>query len=114
MSILLKKEIFDNFESKRIIIEPFDTTQLGPNSYDVRLSDVLKIYSSFPLDPKSENPTIDIKIPEDGLVLKPGILYLGSTIEVIGSTYFIPMYEGRSSMARLGIESHLSAGFYGI
>ena len=57
------------------------------------------------------NKVFDITIPEEGLILTPGILYLGSTNEKVGSDYFIPMYEGRSSTGRLGFESHISAGF---
>lgn len=63
------------------------------------------------LDLKKENKTFEIEIPEEGLILLPNILYLGSTNEKVGSSYFVPMYDGRSSMARLGIQSHISAGF---
>ena len=111
MSILLKKEIHDLYTGKKIVIEPFNENQLGPNSYDVRLGDTLKCYTKFPIDPKIDNPTQNLDIPSSGLELKPGVLYLGTTIEIIGSDYFVPMYEGRSSMARLGVQSHISAGF---
>jgi dCTP deaminase len=114
MSILLHQEILDNYKSDKIVIVPFSENQIGPNSYDVRISDTLKTYSlgiSRHLDPKKQNKTKTIEIPKSGYILKPGKLYLASTIESIGSKYFIPMYEGRSSMARLGIQSHISAGF---
>lgn len=111
MSILLKKEIIQNFEDGRIIMNPYISSQVGPNSYDVRLGDTLKVYKKRTLDVKKKNKTKTIKIPEKGLVLKPRKLYLGYTIEKVGSDYFIPMYEGRSSKARLGIQSHISAGF---
>lgn len=111
MSILLKSEIIAHFNADQIVIQPYKPKQLGPNSYDVRLGNTLKTYVKFSLDPKKENATETLIIPDEGLILEPGKLYLGHTIERIGSEYFIPMYEGRSSMARLGIESHLSAGF---
>jgi dCTP deaminase len=111
MSILLRQQIKIGHDSQAIIIEPYNEERLGPNSYDVRLGGFLKVYKNFPLDPKKENETEDIIIPEEGYVLQPNVLYLGYTIEKIGSDSFIPMYEGRSSMARLGISSHLSAGF---
>ena len=111
MSILLKEEIEQNYFNNKIIIKPYNHNQLGSNSYDVRLGNILKIYNGEILDVKSENSVTNIKISNEGLVLKPGVLYLGSTIEAIGSDYFVPMYEGRSSMARLGIQSHISAGF---
>lgn len=60
---------------------------------------------------KKPNKTQTIDIPQDGIILLPQRLYLASTIEAIGSDHFIAMYEGRSSMARLGIQSHISAGF---
>ena len=114
MSILLKDQIIDEYKKSRILINPFNSDQIGPNSYDVRLSDKLKIYDfskTSVLDCKKSNPTKTFIIPDEGIVLQPNILYLGSTVEKIGSDNYIPMYEGRSSMARLGIQSHLSAGF---
>lgn len=63
------------------------------------------------LDLKAENETHAFKIPEDGLILWPGILYLGRTIEVIGSNSFVPIVEGRSSVGRLGVHVHVTAGF---
>ena len=114
MSILLKDQILKEYESGRIVISPYTCSQLGPNSYDVRISPMLKTYKlendGF-LDCKHENETNVIIMPEEGFILEPGILYLGATMEKVGSKFHIPMYEGRSSMARLGIQSHLSAGF---
>jgi len=63
------------------------------------------------LDLKAENKTHALAIPEDGLILWPGILYLGRTIEVIGSNSFVPIVEGRSSVGRLGVHVHVTAGF---
>ena len=114
MSILLKNQIRQEYHAKRIKIEPFHEKHLGPNSYDVRICPTLKVYNFSQkdyLDCKELNSVHVIEIPEEGYILEPGILYLGSTIEKVGSSHYIPMYEGRSSMARLGIQSHLSAGF---
>jgi dCTP deaminase len=104
----------------QIHIKPFNPENIGPNSYDLTLAPELLIYRhedgnypspKAPLDVKAENPTATIQIPEDGLVLRPGILYLGSTIEEAGSDLFVPCIEGRSSIGRLGIASHVAAGF---
>jgi dCTP deaminase len=112
MSILLHNEIYENYKSGSIIIEPFDDTQIGPNSYDVKISNHLKMYfQNTILDVSQENEMRSVVIPKEGYVLLPNTLYLGSTVEIVGSRHFIPMYEGRSSMARLGIQSHISAGF---
>ena len=115
MSILLGKEISKEFEAGRIHIEPFHPKQLGPNSYDVRLFNALAVYDFDEieyLDCRKENPVRYLEIPaKEGFILQPGQLYLGATMEAVGSDFFVPMYEGRSSMARLGIQSHISAGF---
>ena len=44
MSILLKDQIIKEYESTNITIQPFDSDQIGPNSYDVRLAPTLKVY----------------------------------------------------------------------
>lgn len=114
MSILLKDEILAGKNSNTIQIEPFHPECVGPNSYDVRLDGVLLVYDFSQmqyLDCRQQNPTKEIIIREEGFILQPNILYIGNTIESVGSDTYIPMYEGRSSMARLGIESHRSAGF---
>lgn len=114
MSILLKQQIKEEQSKGVIVIEPFNPQQLGPNSYDVRLSPTLKVYSfedSPYLDCKSCNKTMNIIIPPEGFILQPNVLYLGTTEEKVGSDFYVTMYDGRSSMARLGILSHLSAGF---
>lgn len=108
-------------EEHSIIINPFDSTNVGPNSYDVTLNKTLKAYnfnSERPelkgfriLDSKSENSTTNIEIPDDGLVLLPNTLYLGSTNETATSDKYVPMFEGRSSIGRLGISTHITAGF---
>ena len=57
------------------------------------------------------NLCYEYTIPEAGLVLTPDVLYLMQTNEECGSEVYQPCYDGRSSMARLGIQSHISAGF---
>jgi dCTP deaminase len=93
-----------------IRIEPFNAAKLGPNSYDFCLGDTLTIYEPGVLDPKVDNPCFVRPIPEEGLVLFPGQLYLGWTVEKMGSNRYKPFIEGNSSTGRLGIEIHISAG----
>ena len=57
------------------------------------------------------NPTSKITIPEEGLLLEPNKLYLGRTIEHTSTNKFVPMLEGRSSIGRLGLFIHVTAGF---
>ena len=94
-----------------IKITPFNERQLNPNSYNLRLHDQLMIYQEATLDMKQNNPTTSITIPEEGMVLEPGKLYLGRTIEHTQTDNLVPLIEGRSSIARLGLFIHITAGF---
>lgn len=96
---------------KDIIIEPFDEKLLNPNSYNLRLHNQLLIYKDFPLDMKKPNPVMEINIPEEGYLLEPGKLYLGRTLEYTETHNLVPMLEGRSSIGRLGMFVHITAGF---
>lgn len=70
-----------------------------------------EILREIALDPKKDNEVIDIEIPEEGYVLVPGALYLGTTEEYTETYGFIPNIDGRSTTGRLGIEIHRTAGF---
>lgn len=108
--ILSGKEIEANLGDS-IVIEPFDRNQLNPNSYNLRLHNEMIVYESTTLDMKSPNPTSSLTIPEEGFLLETGKLYLGRTIEYTKTTRFVPMLEGRSSIGRLGLFVHVTAGF---
>lgn len=108
--ILSGKEILKNIGSN-IIIEPFDEEKINPNSYNLSLHNELLVYENDILDMKTPNPTKVIKIPEDGLLLEPGKLYLGRTNEFTSTSKYVPMLEGRSSTGRLGLFIHVTAGF---
>jgi dCTP deaminase len=112
--VLTGREIVKQMELGTINIHPFNPANLGPNSYDVCLNPKLLVYdlpAGATLDMKRENPTRSLVIPEEGLVLEPGILYLGCSNETATSHRFVPMFEGRSSIGRLGINTHITAGF---
>ena len=94
-----------------IIIEPFQPAQLNPNSYNLRLSDELMVYTTDVLDMAKPNPHRLVKIPAEGLRLEPGKLYLGRTLEYTATKGLVPMLEGRSSVGRLGLFIHITAGF---
>lgn len=95
----------------RINITPFDVRQLNPNSYNLRLADELLVYKHKVLDMKLKNEYELIKIPEDGLLIMPDRLYLGRTMERTETRGLVPMLEGRSSVGRLGVSVHETAGF---
>ena len=96
---------------KDIAIEPYDEKCLNPNSYNLRLHNELMVYEDKILDMKKQNLAKSIIIPEDGLVLEPGRLYLGRTLEYTKTETYVPMLEGRSSVGRLGLFVHVTAGF---
>ena len=96
---------------KNIIIEPFREDQLNPNSYNLRLHHELLVYNEPQLDMKKENKAQKISIPEEGLLLEKDKLYLGRTLEYTETQNYVPMLEGRSSIGRLGLFVHITAGF---
>lgn len=108
--ILSGREI-KNKLGKEITIEPFYEAQLNPNSYNLRLYNELLVYENDLLDMKRENKAKKITIPPEGLVLEPGKLYLGRTVEYTETDHYVPMLEGRSSVGRLGLFIHVTAGF---
>lgn len=108
--ILTGNEILNRIESGDIRITPFDSRNLNPNSYDLRLSDELAVYWNR-LDMKRQNEIDRIYFGDEGLLLKPGVLYLGRTVEHTTTKNLVPMIEGRSSIGRLGIYIHVTAGF---
>lgn len=94
-----------------ILIDPFDESRLNPNSYDLTLHDELMVYEEVVLDMRKANRVRRIAIPREGLVLQPHQLYLGRTAERTETHNFVPMIEGRSSIGRLGLFVHVTAGF---
>lgn len=108
--ILSGKEILNQIGND-IIITPFDEKRINPNSYNLRLHNELLVYKNEVLDMKKLNNTEKIVIPETGFMLTPGKLYLGRTVEYTRTSSYVPMLEGRSSIGRLGMFIHVTAGF---
>ncbi len=96
---------------QNIIIEPFDESRLNPNSYNLSLHDELMVYEELILDMRKANRVRRIGIPPEGIVLQPNQLYLGRTTERTETHNLVPMIEGRSSVGRLGLFVHVTAGF---
>lgn len=125
MSVLVDKDILGAIQRGAIVVSPFDPSCLGTNSYDVHLAPTLRTYvkeydtncftgslalGSLPLDARVERATVDIPIPQGGIVLWPGTLYLAGTVERTESHEHVPMLNGRSSLGRLGLSIHVTAG----
>ena len=136
MAILTGTKILEEVRNGSISIDPFNKSQLNPNSYNLKLSKFLKtyrlsstydnlerfrhmekvlksmsFYDEIILDSHRENPTEDFEIPESGFLLQPGILYLGSTVERTYTDKYVPILSGRSSVGRHGMTIHVTAGF---
>ena len=108
--ILSDKKILESIEQGQILIEPFDRSCLGTNSYDVHLGKHLAIYKNQVLDARKHNEIDHFEISEEGIVLEPGTLYLGVTEEYTETHNSVPFLEGKSSVGRLGIDIHATAG----
>lgn len=94
-----------------IVIDPFDESRLNPNSYNLALHNELMVYEEVVLDMRKAHRVRRITLPDEGLVLQPGTLYLGRTAERTETHNLVPMIEGRSSIGRLGLFVHVTAGF---
>lgn len=127
MSILSGPEIRRQMALGTIKIEP-PPQSIGPNSADLTLGPVLKryrrigadhrrapgwIWDSFGgwvMDAKSPPELEDVPQKHGGWLLNPGYLYLGSTAEYTETHGFVPLLDGRSSLGRLGVFAHVTAG----
>jgi dCTP deaminase len=133
--ILTGPEILKQVKANKISITPFDKQRVNPASYDLALGDQVAVYTNciecyerpkvtyedgrefvakpgHSLDSKQEAPIRTFRIDQkNGWLLKPGLLYLMHTAEVISTDHYVPILDGKSSIARLGVVAHLTAGF---
>jgi len=108
--ILTDINIKEAIDKGEILIEPFRPECLGTNSYDVHLGKYLAVYNDEVLDAKKHNTVNHFEISETGFILQPGELYLGVTEEYTETHQTVPFLEGKSSIGRLGIDIHATAG----
>ena len=108
--ILSDREILAAIAAGEIVIDPYDRSKLGTNSYDVHLGPTLAYYIDAVLDARRHNAIRTFQIPLEGVVLQPGRLYLGVTQEYTETHRTVPFLEGKSSVGRLGIDIHATAG----
>lgn len=130
MAILTGQEIINQINNNHIRIGNFNKDRVQPNSYDVTLGDKVSFYSltqyvedvycfsdteifksvSY-LDTRKENAMIVANIPNDGYLLLPNTLYIVETVESFWSDKYVSEVSGTSSLARLGITVHKTAGY---
>ena len=108
--ILTDHQILMEMEKGTIKVETFNRDCLGSNSYDVHLGKTLAVYKDPVLDAKKHNEITPFEIPEEGYVLVPDKFYLGVTHEYTETMAHVPFLEGKSSVGRLGIDIHATAG----
>lgn len=108
--ILADSQILDAISKGLIKVEPFNPECLGSNSYDVHLGATLGLYANEILDARQHNGIDYFTIPEEGYVLQPHEFYLGVTQEYTETHAHVPFLEGKSSVGRLGIDIHATAG----
>lgn len=108
--ILTDRQILEEMQRGTIVISPFDPSNLGSNSYDVHLGRTLAVYRDEVLDARVHNPVDYMEIPDEGLILLPQRFYLGVTEEYTETHSHVPFLEGKSSIGRLGIDIHATAG----
>ncbi len=116
--LLSDRDIRAQIESKRVGCEPFADAMIQPSSVDVRLDKFFRVFENHKyevIDPALEQPELTREIiAEDGeaFILHPGEFVLASTYEVITLPDDIAgRLEGKSSLGRLGLLTHSTAGF---
>jgi dCTP deaminase len=110
----IKKEL----DSGRVKVEPFDPAMLQPSSVDVRLDRFFRVFENHKysvIDPAAEQSDLTRAVEVSGdeeFVLHPGEFVLASTYEVITLPDDVAgRLEGKSSLGRLGLLTHSTAGF---
>jgi dCTP deaminase len=116
--VLSDRTIARLLEAGRIVIDPYDESLLQPSSVDVRVDRFFRVFHN------ARYPYIDVKEPQDDLtelvkidderpfILHPGEFVLGSTLErIVLPDDLVARLEGKSSLGRLGLLIHSTAGF---
>lgn len=116
--LLSDHDIRDAIDSGRLGIDPYDASLVQPSSIDVRMDKFFRVFNNSKythIDPKQEMPdlTSEVEVPDgEAFVLHPGEFVLASTLE----HFTLPAdlagrLEGKSSLGRLGLLTHSTAGF---
>lgn len=116
--LLSDRDLLAEIDNGRVGIEPFHPDMIQPSSIDVRLDRWFRVFENhrYPhIDPSQEQPDLTRLIEPEGeepFILHPGEFVLGSTYEVVSLPDDIAgRLEGKSSLGRLGLLTHSTAGF---
>jgi dCTP deaminase len=116
--LLSDRDILAEIDDKRIVIEPYDPAMVQPSSIDFRLDKYFRVFDNhkYPtIDPAADQSDLTRMIEVEGdepFILHPGEFVLGSTFEVVTlPDDLAARVEGKSSLGRLGLLTHATAGF---
>jgi dCTP deaminase len=116
--LLSDRDILSELDAKRVQLDPFDAAMVQPSSVDVRLDRFFRVFENhrYPhIDPSEEQPDLTRLVEPDGdepFILHPGEFVLGSTYELVTLPDDVAArLEGKSSLGRLGLLTHSTAGF---
>ena len=116
--LLSDRDIKAEIDSHRVRLDPYDPAMIQPSSIDVRLDKFFRLFDNhkYPvIDPAQDQPELTRLVevePDDGFVLHPGEFVLGSTLETVSlPDDLAARVEGKSSLGRLGLMTHATAGF---
>ena len=116
--LLSDRDIAAEIKAGRVQVEPFDPKMIQPSSVDVRLDRFFRVFENHKyevIDPSIEQSELTREVavsPDDYFILHPGEFVLASTYEVITLPDDIAgRLEGKSSLGRLGLLTHSTAGF---
>ncbi len=116
--IFSDRTIKEAVSAGRIVIDPYDEAMVQPSSIDLRCAAEFRVFVNhrYPLiDPKTDQPYLTATVsgaPEEPFILHPGEFVLGSTKEVVGlADDIVARLEGKSSLGRIGLLIHSTAGF---
>lgn len=116
--LLSDRDIRAELDSGRVVLDPYDPAMIQPSSIDVRLDRFFRLFDNHKyavIDPAEEQPELTRLVevdPDDAFVLHPGEFVLGSTYESVTLPDDVAArLEGKSSLGRLGLLTHSTAGF---
>jgi dCTP deaminase len=117
--LLSDKDIRSQIDAGRVVLDPYDPEMIQPSSIDVRLDKYFRLFDNhkYPyIDPAEEQPEltrlVEVTDEEAGFVLHPGEFVLGSSLETVTlPDDLAARVEGKSSLGRLGLMTHATAGF---
>ena len=116
--LLSDRDIRAELDAGRVVLDPYEPSMLQPSSIDVRLDRYFRLFDNhkYPfIDPSQEQPELTRLVevvPDEPFVLHPGEFVLGSTFEAVTLPDDVAArLEGKSSLGRLGLLTHSTAGF---